>query len=106
MHLSGEDVAVEEPTMDEGDDLEVLGEQLYDLIYHRHAEMAGKLTGEVTEEANPSGCHTAKRMDDTPKPKQCICSHHLPLPLKWSYDVNVTSQSPPKETRQKPHRQL
>ena len=53
LHLSGEDAAVEEPTMDEGDDLEVLGEQLYDLIYHRHAEMAGKLTGEeVTQEAN------------------------------------------------------
>ncbi|XP_067105808.1 uncharacterized protein [Osmerus mordax] len=39
--------------MDEGDDLEVLGEQLYDLIYHRHAEMAGKLTGMLLELPGP-----------------------------------------------------
>lgn len=32
--------------MEDEEDLEVLGEQLYDLIYPKHAEIAGKLTGE------------------------------------------------------------
>lgn len=39
--------------MDEGDDLEGLGEQLYDLIYPKHAEMAGKLTGMLLELPGP-----------------------------------------------------
>lgn len=34
--------------MDEEEDLETLGEQLYTLIYPKHKENAGKLTGEVT----------------------------------------------------------
>lgn len=34
--------------MDEEEDLEALGEQLYNLIYPKHAEIAGKLTGEAT----------------------------------------------------------
>lgn len=34
--------------MDEEDDLETLGEQLYTLIYPKHNEEAGKLTGKVT----------------------------------------------------------
>lgn len=34
--------------MDEEEDLETLGEQLYSLIYPKHKEDAGKLTGEVT----------------------------------------------------------
>lgn len=34
--------------MDEDDDLETLGEQLYTLIHPKHNEEAGKLTGEVT----------------------------------------------------------
>ncbi len=33
--------------MDEEEDLETLGEQLYSLIYPKHKEDAGKLTGEV-----------------------------------------------------------
>lgn len=34
--------------MDQAEDLETLGEKLYTLIYPKHAENAGKLTGEVT----------------------------------------------------------
>ncbi|XP_064165229.1 uncharacterized protein LOC135240038 [Anguilla rostrata] len=35
--------------MEDGEDLEMLGEKLYGLIYPRHAEMAGKLTGMLLE---------------------------------------------------------
>ncbi|KAJ8377620.1 hypothetical protein AAFF_G00255290 [Aldrovandia affinis] len=35
--------------MEDEEEVEVLGEQLYDLIYPRHAEMAGKLTGMLLE---------------------------------------------------------
>lgn len=34
--------------MDEEEDLETLGEKLYNLIYPKHKETAGKLTGELT----------------------------------------------------------
>lgn len=34
--------------MNDEEDLETLGEQLYSRIYHKHKESAGKLTGEVT----------------------------------------------------------
>ena len=33
--------------MDEAEDLETLGEKLYSLIYPKHKEKAGKLTGEL-----------------------------------------------------------
>lgn len=38
--------------MDEDEDLETLGEQLYSLIYPKHKDNAGKLTGEVTCKAH------------------------------------------------------
>lgn len=34
--------------MDKEEDLEILGEQLYSLIYPKHKESAAKLTGELT----------------------------------------------------------
>lgn len=34
--------------MDKEEDIETLGEQLYSLIYPKHKEDAGKLTGEMT----------------------------------------------------------
>ncbi|CDQ84765.1 unnamed protein product [Oncorhynchus mykiss] len=39
--------------MEDEEDLEVLGEQLYDLIYPKHAEIAGKLTGMLLELPGP-----------------------------------------------------
>ncbi|XP_029920544.1 uncharacterized protein LOC115368543 [Myripristis murdjan] len=39
--------------MDEEEDLEALGEQLYNLIYPKHAEIAGKLTGMLLELPGP-----------------------------------------------------
>ncbi|XP_071760772.1 uncharacterized protein LOC139915888 isoform X2 [Centroberyx gerrardi] len=39
--------------MDEEEDLEAVGEQLYNLIYPKHAEIAGKLTGMLLELPGP-----------------------------------------------------
>ncbi|KAM6985762.1 uncharacterized protein FYW47_008411 [Aplochiton taeniatus] len=39
--------------MDRGEDIESLGEQLYDLIFPKHAEMAGQLTGMLLELPGP-----------------------------------------------------
>ena len=36
--------------MDEEEDLETIGEQLYTRIYSEHKETAGKLTGELTRQ--------------------------------------------------------
>lgn len=33
--------------MNEEEDLDELGEKLYDLIFSKHGEIAGKLTGEI-----------------------------------------------------------
>ncbi|CAB1318237.1 unnamed protein product, partial [Coregonus sp. 'balchen'] len=43
--------------MEDEEDLEVLGEQLYDLIYPKYAEIAGKLTGMLLEQHKEAVLH-------------------------------------------------
>ncbi|KAM4634041.1 uncharacterized protein ACJ7VT_022445 [Polymixia lowei] len=85
--------------MDEEEDLEALGEQLYNQIYPKHAQIAGKLTGMLLELPGP--VLTQMLQDEamlTGALEKAIRALHLPqgpskMTCKDEDDVSVSSDS-------------
>lgn len=70
--------------MDEDDDLETLGEQLYTLIHPKHNEEAGKLTGEVTFLQKKCSSRSLMQLSE-----QVVCFSGMLLELPASVLTNM-----------------